>query len=85
MSSEQEIKDILKIMLLDKDLPSMQYAAKFCEKALYLTGIEFKSQCLYILGNSLEWTGKVQGEMKVKIRKFVFSENQKVKKEIQRL
>lgn len=72
---EKEIKAVVREILKDKESyeTTLKTALKFLNRALSSSGAELKENCLYILGNSIYWTGNNHVKLKVKLRKFAFS------------
>ena len=72
MIDEKEVKDAIKVILLDKDhyATSLNYAVNYCRYALDMTGEELRVQCLYIIGNITHWRHPKAKEVRDTIRKF---------------
>jgi hypothetical protein len=56
-STEQEVKDALRVILSDKKSydKSLNYAVNYCRAAMQMTGYELEVQTLYILNNITHW------------------------------
>ena len=72
---EVEVYNAIKQMLADTEgqKTDLKYAVKYMKKALKSTGDELRENCLYILGNSIKWTGDNHVEIKKTLRKYSFS------------
>ena len=72
MIDEKEVKDAIKVILLDKDhyATSLNYAINYCNYALDMTGEELRVQCLYIISNITYWRHPKAKEVRNIIRAF---------------
>ena len=72
MIDEKEVKDAIKVILLDKDhyATSLNYAINYSNYALDMTGEELRVQCLYIIGNITHWRHPKAKEVRNIIRAF---------------
>lgn len=72
---EEEVYKAVRQMLADTESQKtdLKYAAKFMKKALQSTGNELRENCLYILGNSISWTGEDHIRIKKTLRRYAFS------------
>ena len=72
MIDEKEVKDAIKVILLDKDhyATSLNYAVNYYRYALDMTGEELRVQCLYIIGNIIHWRHPKAKEVRNIIRAF---------------
>jgi hypothetical protein len=72
---EEEVYKAVRQMLADVESQKtdLKYAVKFMEKALQSTGDELRENCLYILGNSISWTGEDYIRIKKTLRRYAFS------------
>ena len=75
MIKQEEVYKAIRQMLADTEShkTELKYAVKFLKKALKSSGVELRENCLYILGNSIGWTGENHVKIKQTLRKFSFS------------
>jgi len=73
MSTEVEVKEAIKIILMDKKSypKSLNYAVEYCRAGLFLTGEALRIQVLYILNNISYWRGKGNKEVREVLKAFV--------------
>ena len=71
---EKQVYAAVKQMLADTDShkTTLKTAVKFLHRALKASGFELKEECLYILGNSIKWSGQDHIEIKKTLRRYAF-------------
>ena len=70
---EHKVVEAIKIILSDKKAypKTLNYAVDYCKYALYMTGEDLRTQCLYILSNITHWRHPEAKNVRATLKAFV--------------
>ncbi len=71
---EKQVYAAVRQMLADTSShkTTLKTAVKFLHRALKVSGRELREECLYILGNSIKWSGQDHVRIKRTLRRYAF-------------